>query len=265
MTVPDFNEQAVAEYWNANAPVWIDQVEKGHDMHREAHNNPAMFAFLGDVSSKTVLDAGCGEGHNTRMLAEQGAVVAGVDIAEAMIEQARSIEERTKLGISYHHGSYCRMPFFADGQFDLVVSFMSLMDGPDYPGAVGEIRRVLKPGGELVFNITHPCFLTPGLGWVTDQTGKKTKLTVAGYFDREPYIERWKFTHSPESASLPLFSIPRFPRTISEYLNTLVDAGFSLVRLSEPRPTEEMCEKHPWLRTWREIAAIFLHIKVRKM
>jgi ubiquinone/menaquinone biosynthesis C-methylase UbiE len=259
------SEKQVAEYWNANAPVWIDQVGKGFDVYREELNNPAIFELLGDVRGQWILDAGCGEGRNTRLLAKRGANVCGVDLSEAMIGRAREEEVQTNLGIKYLTGSYCQMPFFQDSQFDQVVSFMSLMDGPDYKRAVCEIRRVLKPGGELVFSISHPCFMTNGYGWVVDQEGNKTKLTVAGYFDKAPYIDRWKFSQSPNADSLPEFAAPCFPRTLCEYLNPLIEGGFSLVRLNEPRPSEETCQKYPSFRGWRDIAAIFLHVKARKL
>jgi ubiquinone/menaquinone biosynthesis C-methylase UbiE len=258
-------ELEVAEYWNANASVWIDQVEKGYDVYREELNNPAIFELLGDVRGKSVLDAGCGEGRNTRLLAKRGADVCGVDLAEAMIERAKEEEARTNLGIRYFTGSYCRMPYFQDSQFDLVVSFMALMDGPDYEGAVSEIGRVLKPRGELVFSISHPCFMTSGDGWTTDQEGNKAKLTVGGYFNKESYVEHWRFSHSPDADHLPEFAIPRFPRTLCEYLNPLIEAGFHIVRLNEPRPSEEICQRYPSFRGWRELAAIFLHIKAHKL
>lgn len=259
------SENEVAEYWNANAPVWIDQVEKGFDVYREELNNPAIFEFIGDMRGKRILDAGCGEGRNTRLLAKRGADVCGVDLSEVLVGRAREEEAQAKLGIRYFTGSYCRMPFFQDEEFDLVASFMAMMDGPDYEGAVSEIQRVLKPGGELVFSITHPCFMTSGYGWVTNQEGNKTKLTVAGYFDKEPYVEHWKFSHSVNADHLPEFAIPCFPRTLCEYLNPLMDAGFSLVHLNEPRPSEEICKKYPSFLGWRDIAAIFLHVKARKL
>jgi ubiquinone/menaquinone biosynthesis C-methylase UbiE len=262
--MPEYDETQVAAYWNANAPVWIDQVRKGFDVHREAVNNPAIFALIGDVAGKSVLDAGCGEGYNTRQLAALGARVTGIDLSEAMIRQAGDEERDNPRGIDYHLGSFSRMPFFPDGRFDLVVSFMALMDGPDYEGAVREIQRVLKPGGELVFSISHPCFLTPGLGWVKDEDGNRIKVTAGGYFSTEPYVERWKFGASPEAASLPPFSVPRFPRTLSAYVNPLLETGFRLLRLNEPRPSEEACRLHLSLRTERDIVPIFLHVKARK-
>jgi SAM-dependent methyltransferase len=66
-------EQEVAQYWDENANLWADHVRKGWDAYREYFNNPAFFAFIGDLSGKTVLDAGCEEGYNTRLLARNRA------------------------------------------------------------------------------------------------------------------------------------------------------------------------------------------------
>jgi ubiquinone/menaquinone biosynthesis C-methylase UbiE len=46
-----------------------------------------------------------------------------------------------------------------DGAFDRVIAPMTLMDVEDYDGAVREVFRVAKPGGELLMSITHPCFM----------------------------------------------------------------------------------------------------------
>jgi len=62
-------EQEVARYWDENANVWADHVRQGWDAYREYFNNPAFFEFMGDLSGKTVLDAGCGEGYNTLVCA----------------------------------------------------------------------------------------------------------------------------------------------------------------------------------------------------
>lgn len=64
-------DEAVARYWDANADLWTEHVRRGWDAYREHFNNPAFFAFLGEVKGKRVLDAGCGEGYNTRILARR--------------------------------------------------------------------------------------------------------------------------------------------------------------------------------------------------
>ena len=253
-------EQEVALCWDKNANVWADHVRRGWDAYREHFNNPAFFAFIGDLSEKTVLDAGCGEGYNTRLLARSGARMTGVDISERMIELARQEEQREPLGIRYEVASFSDLGIFNDASFDVVVSSMALMDGPDFEGAVKEIFRVLRPGGELMFSITHPCFMTKGFGWIRDEHGNDVKITVSDYFAREPWVERWRFSKAPGSEIIEPFAVPRFPRTLSGYLNALIETGFVLKRVQEPRPSQEMCEKHPWLQRWRDHAAMFLYV-----
>jgi ubiquinone/menaquinone biosynthesis C-methylase UbiE len=255
-------DEEVARYWDENAARWAEQVRRGWDVYRERFNNPAFFAFLGDVRDKEVLDAGCGEGRNTRLLAQMGARMTGVDISSRMIELARAEEAREPLGIRYEVASFSDLRLFAGASFDLVVSTMALMDGPDLQGAFREIARVLQPGGELASSISHPCFMTRGFGWVRDGKGDVEKLTVASYFDGEPWVERWKFEPAPEET--PPFAVPAFPRTLSDYMNALIAAGFVLQELREPRPSEEACREHPHMQKWRDHGALFLHVRARK-
>src|SRR6185312_1258852 len=68
--------------------------------------------------------------------------------------------------------------------FDLIVASMSLMDAEDYDGAIREAHRVLRPGGELVMSITHPCFSTPVSHWNRSSDGRLVEFAVDRYFDR---------------------------------------------------------------------------------
>ena len=86
MTGREISEQQVTQYWDNNANLWADHVRKGWDTYREYFNNPALFEFMGGLSGKTVLDVGCGEGYNTRLLARSGARMTGVGISERMEE-----------------------------------------------------------------------------------------------------------------------------------------------------------------------------------
>jgi SAM-dependent methyltransferase len=253
----------VSEQWDRNADLWAEQVRAGFDRYRELYNNPAFFAFAGELGGLAVLDAGCGEGYNTRLFARRGARMTGVDASARMIELARAEERRAPLGIRYQLASFSNLNGFADGAFDAVVSTMALMDGPDFAAAARELRRVLRPGGALVFSILHPCFATKGLRWIRDDRGRAVRLTVGGYFDDAPWVEGWRFK-SASAVDAPKFFVPRFDRTLSQYLNALIDARLVIERVEEPRPSEEACAGNEWLRRWRDVAPLFLYVRARR-
>jgi SAM-dependent methyltransferase len=257
-------EPEVAEHWDHNADSWTQRVRAGMDVYREFYNNPAFLAFIGSLRGRTVLDAGCGEGSNTRILARSGARLTGVDLSARMIELARIEEQREPLGIRYEVESFTALSAFADATFDAVVSFMALMDGPDFPAAAAELNRVLRPGGQLCFSILHPCFMTKGFAWLPGEDGQEVGLRIGGYFDATPWVERWKFGAAPDAAAAEPFAVPRFDRTLSDYVNGLIDAGFVLQRVHEPRPTAEACAAHPWLRKWHDHATTFLYFRALK-
>jgi len=257
-------EAEVAAHWDKNAAVWTDHVRKGWDMYREHLNNPAFLKLIGNLKGKQVLDAGCGEGYNTRILARQGAHMTGIDISKEMIAHAHAAEKQEPLGIRYEIASFTRLSLFADASFEAAVSFMAMMDSPDFAGAVREIHRVLIPGGDFFFSISHPCFMTTGFGWIKDEKGNPVKLVQAHYFSTEHYVERWKFSAAKADDGVLPFAIPYFPKTLSDYVNALAEAGFVIKRLQEPRPSAKLCRDQPEFKRWRNTGAIFLHFHVRK-
>ena len=128
---------------------------------------------------------------------------------------------------------------FADGAFDFATGFMSFMDVPETDRVLAEAYRVLKPGGFLQFSICHPCFDTPHRRNLRDAAGRTYAIEVGDYFrNLEGEVTEWLFKAAPPEAKagLPKFRTPRFTRTLSQWLNLLIDAGFRLERLAEPRP-----------------------------
>jgi len=101
-----------------------------------------------------VLDAGCGIGGSSRLLAHKfGYQVVGIDLADKFIEAATFLTQITGLekNVRFQQGSILELPF-KDNYFDAVLCQHVLMNIKDKPRAVKEFFRVLKPGARLIIH-----------------------------------------------------------------------------------------------------------------
>jgi SAM-dependent methyltransferase len=104
----------------------------------------AVFDAVAEVAPRRVLEVGGGEGELAqRIAAELDVEFVGIDQSERMVEIQRS------KGIDARVGDVQSLPF-ADGEFDVVLAAWMLYHVPDIDRALGEIARVLRPGGRLV-------------------------------------------------------------------------------------------------------------------
>ncbi|MGD1876980.1 MAG: class I SAM-dependent methyltransferase [Kiloniellaceae bacterium] len=257
-------EDEVAAAWNRNAECWAADVEAGVDTFRDHYTLPAFLDFMPPLDGCRVLDLGCGEGTNTRRFARLGGRLTGIDLSEVLIARAQAAEARDPLGVDYRVCSYSRMDGFADGSFDVALSTMALMEGPDIAAAMREAYRVLVSGGRLCFSVLPPCFMTRDFGWLRTADGQYAALKVGRYFDRSPFVERWSFGGQAEAAADQRFEVPRFPRTLSDYVTAVCAAGFRIAAIDEPRPDAAAAREHPQLARWREHAPLVLFVSASK-
>src|SRR5215510_14045485 len=259
------DHEEVGRFWNDNADAWAKLSRAGYDVYRDYLNTPAFLAMLPEVEGLSGLDIGCGEGHNTRLLAQRRAMVTAIDISEVFIAHANQLEEQEPLGIDYRVASAVELPF-ADATFDFATAFMSLMDIPETDRLLAEAYRVLKPGAFLQFSITHPCFDTRRRRNLRDENGMTYAIEVGDYFrNLDGEISEWLFGAAPPEAKLglPKFKTLRFMRTVSWRLDLLIETGFQLERLEEPRPSDETVRDCPDMQD-AQVVAYFLHIRARK-
>ena len=259
------DHRQAARCWESNALAWTLLSRQGWDVYRDQVNTPAFLDLLPDVTGKTGLDVGCGEGHNTRLLAQRGARMFGIDVAPTFVRFAVDTEKKGRHGIRYAVASALELPF-APQRFDFATAVMSLMDLPDHSQALKEIHRVLRAGAFLQFSITHPCFFPPHRRLLRTPEGKAYAVEIGGYFERiDGKIDRWLFSAAPVEAKVGLrpFEVPVFHRTLAEWLNAIVEAGFALEQVVEPRADEATARCVPAVDDTR-VVAYFLYVRCRR-
>jgi ubiquinone/menaquinone biosynthesis C-methylase UbiE len=260
------DDSEIARFWDDNAEAWTMLSRAGYDEYRDGLNTPAFLAMLPDVRGRVGLDVGCGEGHNTRLLAARGADMTAIDVSRVFLRHAVAAERLQPHAIHYVHASAGHVPC-ADGTFDFVTAFMSLMDMPGLERVLAEIHRVLRPGGFLQASIEHPCFATPYRRNLRDANRRTYALEVGDYFRRlDGTLAEWTFSAAPAEVrdSVLPFRIPRFNRPLGQWINLLIDSGFVIERLEEPRPDDEAVRAYPKLQC-AQVVAYFLHMRVRKI
>ena len=221
MHCPDMDTQ-IDNGWENSAAAWIADMGDSGDFGRQYVLDAPMQARIIGRGFRRALDIGCGEGRFCRKLGEMGVPATGIDPAKALIRAAR---ERDPDG-SYHIAGAEALPC-PDASFDLVVSYLSLIDIADLPAAITEMTRVLAPGGTLLIanlNSFKSAITADDLGMIA-----KFPPTTAGsptYLDEHASWEEWRGIR-----------VRNWHRPLSRYMTLLLDAGLALRHFDEPAPT----------------------------
>jgi SAM-dependent methyltransferase len=203
---------------------------------------PAMKDLLPNVEGQHVLDAGCGRGRYTEWLLDEGADVTAVDASEEMVaETRRRVGDRADV---QHADITEPLAFVEDETVDGVVCGLSLHYVEDWREAFAEFARVLRPGGFLAFSAQNP----------VDEY-------VA--FDAEDYfaVERLEMTWSAGDDEV---DVPFYRRPFAEVVNPLVETGFRIDELVEPKPEASFEEKKPESYEKRLTYPTFLCVRASK-
>jgi ubiquinone/menaquinone biosynthesis C-methylase UbiE len=229
---------------------WYDSYLRENPIYHEIVL-PTLLELAGEVNGQAICDLACGQGWIARELARRGAQVTGVDLAEQLLVLARRSEEREPLGIEYLQDDAQSPQTLTEASFDGTTCILALMNIPDLGAVFHTVRRILKPGGWLVFAITHPCFETPHVGWMRTDEGTVVR-TVRGYFHERFWTSR--------NRGGVRGRVGEYHRMLSTYLNTLIATGFALEQMREPAAIGKRAEQVPGER---EVPSL-LFLRARK-
>ena len=151
----------VREYWNRHihdleitkhpvgSPRFFADLDQYH--FEKLHHLLRLVDFDG-YRGRRVLDVGCGAGTDLVRFARGGAVVTGIDLSSSAIALARENFAQQRLEADLREADGERLPF-ADDTFDLVYAHGVVQYTANDRALVEECRRVLKPGGEAIFQV----------------------------------------------------------------------------------------------------------------
>lgn len=194
---------------------------------------PAFRLLLPPLRGKRVLDLGCGFGWHCRYAREQGALsVVGIDLSEKMLARARARTDDP--AIEYRHLAIEDLDCAA-GTFGVVLSSLALHYVEHFDSVSRKVYHCLAPGGSFVLSVEHPIFTARAAqDWHYGPQGERLHWPVDQYADEGARNTRF-LGHE----------VMKYHRTIATYVNTLLDAGFTISRLSEPQPSPDLLNSYP--------------------
>ncbi len=209
------------ELWERHADWWQREFTDGADPEYTEQIMPLALDLL--AGFERVLDVGTGEGQIARILQHQGAVVTGIDVAAAQIDEARARGG----GPRYVRGVAHDLPF-DDESFDAAIACLVFEHIDELDRSLAEVARVLRLGGRFALFLNHPLLQTPGSGWIDDHMIEPPEQ----YWRIGPYLVE---TATIEQVQKGVF-IRFVHRPLNRYVNGMADVGLHLVRMLEPAP-----------------------------
>jgi 2-polyprenyl-3-methyl-5-hydroxy-6-metoxy-1,4-benzoquinol methylase len=234
----DATTEMLPNRWNANASFWVRIIREHRDKYRNELTDPAVLQAIGQPNGLTVLDAGCGEGYLSRILARNGATVTGVDFSVKQIEAAQTQNLTDGLTVSFDVASVDELPY-PESTFDLVVCNHLLNDLYDPSRPISEFARVLRNGGRLIILMLHPCFYNKH----AERDQSTNGIIAASYFDTRGIEQAFEV----DGLTSPVANTSWF-RPLEFYTEELCKSGFVITSLTEPHPSSEQVQADSWWR-----------------
>ena len=192
---------------------------------------PTVAGLLPQLDGRDVVDLGCGFGAFAQWAAEQGARVDAFDLSRRMLARAAELTA-DGAAITYHRADLDELELCAAG-YDLAYSALTLHYLRDLPRLLATVHRSLRCGGSLVLTVEHPIYTAPTSIDFTQVDGRW--VWPLDHYGEEG--ERRRDWLAP--------GVRKQHRKFGTWINSLVDAGFTVERVIDWCPSEEQIAARP--------------------
>lgn len=194
-----------------------------------------------DMRGMDAVELGCGTGYVSSWMARRGARVTGIDVSEEQLATARRLAREHGIDLTLVHGDAERTPF-EDESFDFAISEYGAAIWCDPHVWIAEAKRILRPGGRLVFLANHPLALV----CAPEDGSASTDRLARPYFD----MHRLDWTRVEIDPGGIEFNL-----AISDWFALFQRLGLEVEGFLEPRPAHGGCEAQffasaDWARNW---------------
>ncbi len=193
-----------------------------------------------EISGKTILDLGCGPGYFSKILAQRGAHITGIDRSAFLISKANELKQRIGLeNVEFLQGDFLDFAKnMSSEKFDYIVAIDTIVsfdyrrqmhNHKDFTQALSEIRRVMKDESRFFIIEAHPFF---------GQLAKGITLSKEGRFHGR--LPNYKLVYKAKDN-------PHHWFTLDEMTSALNENSLAICRIYEPDPSVELEKENPHL------------------
>jgi len=225
-----FLKQDEASKWDAIADSYEERYQISSDdiMYGPLLPGEKELKLLGNVKQKAILEVGSGSGMNSIYLARKGAKATAFDISQRKLDWGKLEAQKKKVKVDFVQGDFeIVSKYFKPGSFDIILSAFALQYCKtllSQKKTFKQLYKILKKNGKIIISLDHPI---RALG----KWNAKDEFSINNYFDNS--LKRWSYDFPEKKISVEMEGSFK---TISDYTNSLIEAGFVVDKLLEPMP-----------------------------
>ena len=215
------------DYWTKNAVTRNFQIESGKDITFLEVFLPYYKSKVKMCQPKKVLEIGAGTGHLALEISKLGIDISAIEPSSGMFNIAK--EKCKNMDIKN-----CAIGELEEKcKYDLIIAHLVAHTTDDFIKFINDVKKHLK--GKFIFSVPHPCFF---------KEYKNIEIDNYQYINEIPAIISFNISLDDQNE---INSVPYVHRPLSFYINSLIDGGYKLEKITEIFPDIEIQKKYPCL------------------